>query len=282
MKTLGIDLASQDKDTAYCLIQWVSDMALVETPVLGADDDTLIGLMEEADWTGIDAPFGWPDDFVDAVHEFAHHDRWPAKPDPARLRHRETDRFVHDVVSDEVDKSLWPLSVSSDRIAACAWRCARLLDRHARETDWTLDRIGVPAPTALDGPADDPRPFGVVAPGGVVEVYPAAALALWGLPHRGYKHGGGLKLEETNRRRQIIAGLEQAGAGWLMLSDDVRDACISDDDRLDALVASLVACAAATDRTLKPTILQRGAAQREGWIHLPSPDSILSLAPGKV
>jgi hypothetical protein len=77
-------------------------------------------------------------------------------------------------------------------------------------------------------------------------------------------------------------GLEQAGAGWLIVPEDVRSECIKNDDCLDALIASLVACAAATDRTIKPMLDQRGAAQREGWIHLPSPDSIVSLAPGTV
>jgi hypothetical protein len=49
-------LAAQPKNTAYCAVQWCADMALVETPVAGADDDALLSAMKMADWTGIDAP----------------------------------------------------------------------------------------------------------------------------------------------------------------------------------------------------------------------------------
>jgi hypothetical protein len=50
---------------------------------------------------------------------------------------------------------------------------------------------------------------------------------------------------------------------------------------LDAFLCSLVACAAATGRTIAPTVDQRGAAQREGWIHPPDSASIESLAPAR-
>jgi predicted nuclease with RNAse H fold len=280
MRTLGIDLAAQDGDTAYCAIEWVSQMALPEVPVLKASDETLIEQMREADWTGIDAPFGWPDDFVDAVSGYSASGQWPKATTPTRMRHRETDRFVHEVVEEQVGVKLWPLSVSSDRIAVCAWRCARLLRLHAQDNGWTFDRVGVPLTSGMDGPPDQQRGSAMVAPRGVVEVYPAAALALWGLTHKGYKHGGGNLMAERNRRREIVGGLEAQAGGWLVISADVRDACVANDDCLDALVASLVACAAATDRTYKPTVVQRGEAQREGWIHLPSPDSITGLAPG--
>jgi hypothetical protein len=43
--------------------------------------------------------------------------------------------------------------------------------------------------------------------------------------------------------------------------------------------SSLVACAAATDRTLRRDITQLGTAVFEGWIHLPAPDSFETLAP---
>lgn len=80
----------------------------------------------------------------------------------------------------------------------------------------------------------------------------------------------------------ILAGLEQASGAWLILSDDVRERCIESPTALDAFIASLVACAEATDRTLKPDITQLGTAVFEGWIHLPSPDSFETLAPAAV
>ena len=117
----------------------------------------------------------------------------------------------------------------------------------------------------MDGPPDTPQPSGVVAERGVVEVYPAGALAMWGLPHKGYKPRGasgpwGAKL----KRQEIVAGIESAGGPWLSLPDDVRETLISSDHAVDAFVASLVACAAATNGTVKPLLGRRGAAQPEG------------------
>jgi Protein of unknown function (DUF429) len=268
MRTLGIDLAAQDKKTAYCAIEWLRERARIELPRVGRTEADVLAEMERADWIGIDAPFGWPDAMVEAVHAYAGSDAWPANATPERLRYRETDWFVHKVVADEAGTSVWPLSVSSDRIAVCAWRCANLLRAHSERTGWKLDRIGVPPPDAAR------------SPGGVVEVYPAAALALWGLPHKGYKStSAAAAVAAREKRIAIIAELEQAAATWLTLTDDVREACIDSDDAFDALVSSLVACAAAADLTVKPLAQQRGAAQREGWIHLPSSRSIRSLAP---
>ena len=75
--------------------------------------------MSEGVAMAIDSPFGWPVAFTDAVHAWAEHDRWP-ETDPATLRYRLTDRHVVEALK------LHPLSVSADRIAACAWRCASL------------------------------------------------------------------------------------------------------------------------------------------------------------
>lgn len=37
MRTLGIDLAARDKDTAYCTIEWLSERGFPELPVSGAN-----------------------------------------------------------------------------------------------------------------------------------------------------------------------------------------------------------------------------------------------------
>ena len=283
MRTLGIDLASQDAKTAFCEIEWVSEMALVQTPRTVRPEIELVQAMDRADWIGIDAPFGWPDAMVDAVHRFAQDGAWPASATPQALRYRQTDWVCHDVIADQVNVSVWPLSVSSDRIAACAWRCARLLTEHARRTGRALDRIGVPLSCGMDGPPDPPRLTGLVAERGVVEVYPAGALALWELPHKGYKRSGGLSAADARATRvTILASLERKAGGWLILSEDVREACIDSDHAFDAFISSLVACAAATDSTYKPVVAQRGAAQREGWIHLPQIGSLESLASAAV
>jgi predicted nuclease with RNAse H fold len=283
MKTLGIDLAAQDKKTASCAIEWISERVLVELPVVGGSPSDLLTAMQKADWIGIDAPFGWPDTMVEAIYRYAHEGTWPGSAVPEKLRYRTTDWFVHDLIADERDVSVWPLSVSSDRIAVCAWRCANLLTEYAARTGWKLDRIGVPLSAGMDGPPETTRPTGIVAERGVVEVYPAAALALWGFAFKGYKRNSGTPANVARDKRiSILADLERAAGAWLILSDDVREACIDNDDAFDAFISSLVACAAATDNTLRPLVEQRGTAQREGWIHLPSPGSIESLAPAAV
>jgi Protein of unknown function (DUF429) len=170
------------------------------------------------------------------------------------------------------------LSVSSDRIAVCAWRCAHLLRLYSERTGWTLDRVGVTGPSGMDGPPDPPRPSGLVAEAGVVEVYPAGALAMWGLRHKGYKRdgstgpGGALK-----GRREIMASLEATGDSWLIVSDDVRAACEASDDALDALISSLVTCHRRDDQAARRATRQRATRRLD-----PSPDSLTSLAPGAV
>jgi len=83
-----------------------------------------------------------------------------------------------------------------------------------------------------------------------------------------------------SRRTEIIDGLAQTGDRWLSIPDGVRVACIASDDRLDALVAGLVAYAAATGRTGRPPSQLLPAARREGWIHLPAADSLADLGSG--
>jgi hypothetical protein len=271
------------RKTATCAIEWVYERAFVDLPQIGRPEEDVLADMQRADWIGIDAPFGWPDAMVDAVHTYAVTGRWPHDAPPERLRYRVTDWLVHEVIADERDVSVWPLSVLSDRIAVCAWRCAALLRAYSDRTEWELDRVGVENSTGMGSPPDAPRPIGLVAVSGIVEVYPAGALAMWGLPHKGYKRISAASSAGAHKKRaEIMAAIEQLGAGWLILTSDVRDACVASDDALDAFVSSVVACAAATDRTLKPDRAQRGAAHREGWIHLPAPDSLESLAPAAV
>jgi len=139
MRSLGIDLASRDEKTATCAIEWDSERAFVERPQIGRPEGDVLADMQRADWIGVDAPFGWPDAMVDAVHTYAVKGRWPHDARPELLRYRVTDWLVHDVIAEERDMSVWPLSVSSDRIAVCAWRCAALLRAYSDRTGWGLD-----------------------------------------------------------------------------------------------------------------------------------------------
>jgi predicted nuclease with RNAse H fold len=234
--TLGIDLASQDDRTAMAAVVWESGRAVVGEPVSPVTDAAALEAMAAADWTGIDAPFGWPEAVVRALPGFADHGEWP---DAGRdeLRFRQTDRFVRE------QSGMWPLSVSSDRIAVPAWRCARLL-------------------AARSGPVDR------LGGDRVVEVYPGAALTLWGFTRRGYKR-------RADVRALLVAEIERRGARWLDLAA-ARDACAASDDALDGVLAALVARAAARRLTWPPPAGE--VVRREGWIHLPRPDTFGALA----
>ncbi|MGH2954090.1 MAG: DUF429 domain-containing protein [Solirubrobacterales bacterium] len=253
MKTLGIDLAAQPKNTAACLIEWRRGAAEVATLASDWTDDDLLAAADGCAKVGIDSPFGWPDEFVDAL--VAHHRgeaAWPGRDEssPAeqdafrrRLRFRATDRFCH-------ERGLRPLSVSTDRIGVTAMRCAQLLAR--------LDAAG--KRVSRDGS------------GLAVEVYPAGALSQWGLPFAGYKRGAGRDTLKS-LTRSLLAKLPD-----LRLTPERRAACETSDHCLDALVCALVARATALGLTLSPrTDEERERAPREGWIHLPAEGSLAEL-----
>lgn len=239
MRTVGIDLAAEPAKTAVATIDWGERSARVVALRLGAADDDLVRAVLGADRSGIDAPFGWPDAFVDFV--IAHHNREPRRELELSTRagrpplvRRRTDRVVHEVTG------IVPLSVSADLIAHVALRCAGLLARLAVE--------GV----------DTDRVAGTVA-----EVYPAAALQQWGLPFRGYKGS-------TNREKlvQLVARFDEATPNLDLA--DFRGQCEASDDAFDAVVAAVIARAAAMGQTRLPDGADTKAAGREGWIHLPA------------
>jgi predicted nuclease with RNAse H fold len=243
MITLGIDLAAEPKSTAGCTIEWLDGKASVRWVATGLLDEEILSRARAATIVGIDAPFGWPTYFVDAIT--AHHagQQWPVahwdKVSRRRLRLRATDERVHHVTG------ITPLSVSSDALAIPATRCALL-----------IDRLGV-----QDRSGD----------GRVQEVYPAAALHAWGLRWKGYKG------------RQNAAALADAFASlrkrapWIAISREDAEMCAECDHVFDALVASLVARAAALGLTIRPTADEVPLARVEGWIALPSTDSLEAL-----
>jgi predicted nuclease with RNAse H fold len=241
--TLGIDLASQPLHTAACLIKWSTGRARVGRVAINLTDTDLLDLITDADKTGIDAPFGWPDGFVDAVSVHSAMRPWPDIELP-ELRYRYTDRV-------QIARARRPLSVSSDLIAVTAMRCARLLSA-LEVKGQRVDRSGT---------------------GKVVEVYPAAALTVWGFNPAGYKRAVGIE-----KRRILVKELLNATGAWLETEDEVIELLIRSDDCLDALVASLVARAAALNLTEPPPEPRLAQVQREGWIHLPINKSLSLLA----
>jgi hypothetical protein len=194
---------------------------------------------------GIDAPFAWPTEFVDAVAAHRARGEWPVDYKHERLIFRATDRFVRDELGRR------PLSVSTDRIGVTAMRCARLLADVGEERGRRLDLTGRDR---------------------VVEVYPGAALAVW-IPgaHR-YRGRRG-----TEARKGVLAELARA-APWFRPGADVETRCLASDHALDALLAAMVTRSAALGRTHPPPPDQLELARVEGWIHVPRAGTLAGLA----
>lgn len=241
MRTLGIDLAAQPANTAGCTIEWGPGRPLVSELRSGLDDEALLEAIAAADKVAIDAPFGWPDEFVDAIRAHSGREGWPGSGEDQdlyrfRLSFRATDRRLIE------HGSRRPLSVSTDLIGVVAMRCAYLLDR--------LASIGEPVDRAGSGK--------------VVEAYPAPAMSSWGLSATGYKSRVG-----AARLPELLSRLEE-GLGGLELTMQGRELAASDHNCFDALVCSLIARAAALGLTQPPEEADADRATREGWIHLPT------------
>jgi hypothetical protein len=58
--TLGVDLASQDANTAICRVRWEDGRRYVDEVDVGVGDPRILELSRTVDAPGIDAPFGWP------------------------------------------------------------------------------------------------------------------------------------------------------------------------------------------------------------------------------
>jgi hypothetical protein len=243
--TVGIDVASQPAKTAACQVSWDGTTATVERVENDVDDGRLTEILTEpVGKIGLDVPLGWPDAFVEAVGRH-HIGRAFGDVDIKRLATRETDRWVNGLRAE-----LHPLSVSADRIAYPAMRMARIL---GELTDAPLDRTGAEK---------------------IVEVYPAAALRVWGLRHRGYKGKAGRPL------LMALAADLRGGCPWLLTPDATWDEVCHTDHTFDALVCALVARAQQRDlcHAIPPALHER--AGREGWIAVPLPGSLDRLPSG--
>jgi len=256
MHSLGIDLASQPGDTGACLIHWAGGTgSVLEVQPGPLTDEALLELMSAPAVlkVGIDAPFGWPLAFIDAVSAYRDATSWLPLPHE-EIRFRATEALV----ARETGQAA--LSVATSDLAWPAMRCARLLSQMA-SAGQALDRTG----------------YGLVA-----EVYPAAALRRWGLIPEGVSPGQwsykGKGADRRARRREILDGLLGRTTGSLELPSGFEERCEESDDVLDALLSALVARAVAVGES---DPIPRGmgwVALREGWIHLPRVGSLERLS----
>ncbi len=234
---MGLDVASQPEGTAACWVEWKHGEATVRRIAEGVTDDTIRVIVgEQADKTGVDVPLGWPDAFASALSRHHRGEPWGEHAAHA-LDLRATDLAVREATGRR------PLSVSTDRIAYPAMRMARLLGG--------VDRTG---------------------DGAIVEVYPAAALRVWGLTATGYKRRAG-----AAALTDLVAALRTA-APWLRAGDEQWRRIERNHDLFDALVAGLVARAKTAGLCHEIPPEQRGLAAVEGWIALPRPGSLARLA----
>lgn len=238
MLTAGVDLAAERKGTALAVIDWRGSLATLTELHLGVDDARIARTAGEVEKLGIDCALGWPDEFVRFV--VAHAGQEPGSPpvdggmDWRRtLAYRETDREVRR------QTGRWPLSVSTDRLGLTAMRCAGLLAR-ITEAGLDVDRAGS---------------------GVVVEVYPGAALRLWGFQTTGYRTAAD--------SRALLLRQVQHAAPELDVGEFV-DLMIASADAFDAVIAALAARNAYLGGYSPPPAARLAQAKREGWIALPT------------
>ncbi|WP_432984287.1 DUF429 domain-containing protein [Dactylosporangium sp. CA-233914] len=238
MLTAGVDLAAADERTALALIEWSGGRALVRDLLLGVDDQLIVDTVLASDKAGLDCALGWPEPFIRMVvaHRAGHITDLPAAGAGSAWRRAMVYRTTDEVIRAAIP-GLVPLSVSADRLAHAAMRCAALLAMIA------------------SGGADVDRS----GSGRVVEAYPAASLHRWGLTHRGYKGKKGVPVD----------ALVAATRPWLELGAHELLMRASH-DAFDAVIAALTARAAALGLTARPSPGQLAVARVEGWIALPT------------
>jgi len=259
--TLGVDLASQPRKTGLCALEWSTDGPTLRVLAAGRHEGTVLhdkflvtairGLRLDLGGlpitkVAIDAPFGWPEPFVEAVARHQHGGGWPSLIDESRAPYerRLTDRFVY-----QRTQKL-PLSVSTDRIAFPAMRCAVLLSeirRHSSAEAVDLSGTGL-----------------------VCEAYPDPAVRIWTQGHRrslarreSYK--GDARADRRHELAEIIASQLR-----LADPDALLRRYVENDDCFDALICALVARAAELGKTIPPDREALALARTEGWIHLPA------------
>ena len=244
----GIDLAAQPRRTGLAVLRTGAGAGALERVQVGAEDDELVDAVTAAVKTGVDVPLGWPRRFVEllAAQAAGALEAPESTGDDWRrdLAMRATDRAV------QRRTGLTPLSVSTDRIAHPALRWAGI-EARLRARGTAVPRDGA---------------------GAVCEVYPAAALKVWGLPHRGYKGA-----RNAASRAALVEALEARlpGLDW----NGHRALCASSDDALDAVLAALVAREVAHGRAVAPQATELGLARQEGWIWLPGDPSSSGARP---
>ena len=238
MLTVGVDLATQPAKTAVARIAWSKNAVYVIGLDTHSTDDAILNACQEADFVGIDVPFGWPDAFTTFVDRQHHNTQTAEAGGSDDSRRHMAFRLTDVVVAKEFGR--WPLSVSTDRIGLTAMRASSLLAQ-LRDSGEIVDRAGQ---------------------GRIAEVYPAIALKIWGLRASSYKGANGAHLSG------LVDNLLEL-APWLSMGP-FESTCRENDDAFDAVIAALISRAHTLGHWHKPTAGQLEQARREGWIVVPT------------
>jgi len=259
LRTIGVDLSSSKAFTACVTLEWGGGGALVGQPLVGIDREELAAYLAGGDWIGIDAPFGWPQPMVEAIHGYSSEAPW-SEPGKESFRYRASDLHLRELVLEQAGEKFSPLSVASDSLAVTACRTAQLRE---------------------DGFASSGRRFDRAGADRILEVHPRAALLLWGLNYKGYKTGRDASRREAEAAaRADLLSVIGSQAPWLRWAPGAHQACLDSDDALDALLAALIARAAALGWTTPPPSELLELARLEGWAHLPAPETLPLLGAG--
>jgi len=266
MHTVGIDIAGANSPNGLCILEWAGDYATVQRLVVGkltvpvmTSEVQNLGPRQDVP-AGIDAPFGFPMAFSNAVRAMAAGNPPPSGGNPLVRR---TEAYVKATLG---KTALSP--VTSLITNTVSGRCFPL--RHALAGKGFTDLIGYSTQ--------------------LYEVYPAAALMSWGINISGttaepsYKTKGvpGLKARAELVDTLQATAVDAAGACWLKICPADLKMLHDHDDAIDALVGALVArVAALKGHPTDPAKVFSGAdldlIKAEGWIHLPPNMSLRNL-----
>jgi hypothetical protein len=106
-------------------------------------------------------------------------------------------------------------------------------------------------------------PVDRVGGGTVVEVYPAASLASWDLPYKGFK-----RAKNRPALGRLVGELSRT-VPWLDFGAYGADCRVNHHD-FDVVVAALTARGRGIGPTVAPTASEIIEANREGWIAVPN------------
>lgn len=239
----GIDLAADPSKTGAATLKTSRKGPMLIDVHLNTSDLHIINHVLDADLTGIDAPLGWPRSFRRFINDHASGElvgQFVGTEERRELANRFTDLDVRRVAG------VVPLPVAAERIAFPVMRWA-----------------GVEAQLRDELGSEAVRRDGL---GRIAEVYPAAALKMWGLRHRGYK---GESPAAQEARVEIVASLaRELRLDWA----GFEDAAIYNADCLDAVIAALVASEISAGHCLPPPKEHASLVAEEGWIWIPRPD----------